>query len=157
MLLDLRKRESSNYHVLQNVWSQHWVDLSWDTGCPKKCLIAIFSLNTLSIPIQNIRSSKNACTDIIFPPAIALFMKLELCRPNEHAKRSEQQRVLLFPLQSMKCASMCFMLTTENGSGEKMMYGHTILMFLGHFIFWMGVFKVFGTPCIFQDNNMHTG
>ena len=92
-------------------------------------------LSTLNMPIQNIKcpkNTKNACADIIFSPAI---VKLELCRictsmPNpicvtgnaiheSHCsmrcfvlgyvvKDDSDYRVLLFLLQGMKCASMCF-------------------------------------------------
>ena len=95
-----------------------------------------FYLNTLNIPIQNIKcpkNTKNACTDIISPQP--LFVKLELCRlctsmPNpicvtgnsiheSHCsvqcfvlgyviKDESDYRVLLFILQSMKCVSICF-------------------------------------------------
>ena len=49
--------------------------------------------------------------------------------------------VLLFLLQSMKCASMCF--THHLSHDSIVMSAHAFLVFLGLLIFWMGMFKVF--------------
>ena len=97
-------------------------------------ILSPFHLNNLNIPIQNTKfpeNAKNACPDIIFSPTI--FWNLELCRlcmsmPKPICadrqccpwiillcavlraviKAESEQRVWLFLLQSMKCASMCF-------------------------------------------------
>ena len=98
-------------------------------------ILILFQLNTLNIPIQNIRCPKTPKTHArtSFSPQ-PLFVKLELCRlcsimPNPicvtgnaiHESHCSVQcfvlgyviedksdyRVLLFVLQSMKCASMC--------------------------------------------------
>jgi len=99
-------------------------------------ILSPFQLNTLNIPIQNIRCPKTPKTHArtSFSPQ-PLFVKLELCRlctsmPNpicvtgnaiheSHCsvqcfvlgyviKDESDYRVLLFLLQSMKCASICF-------------------------------------------------
>ena len=125
-----------------------------------------FHLNTLDIPIQNIKCPKTHVQTSFSPQP--LFVKLELCRlyasmPNPICvtgsailheshysvrcfvlgyvfKDDSDYRVLIFLPQSMKCASMCF---THHHSFISEPATEGFLMFLGHLIFWMGMFKVF--------------
>ena len=128
-----------------------------------------FHLNTLNIPLQNIKcpkNTKNACADIIFSPAIICeawtvlslrsHAKPNLCDRQCYPwitlfvrcfvlgyviKDESDYRVLLFLLQSMKCASMCF--THHLSHDSIVMSANAFLVFLRHLIFWMGMLNVF--------------
>ena len=136
-----------------------------------------FHLNTLNIPIQNIKcpkNTKNACPDIIFSPAI-ICEAWTVSSLHKHAKPNLcdwQCNPWITLFGAMLCAGICdqrwkslqsFVISSsKNEMGfhvfhpssllhfraqsthdSIVMSAHAFLVFLGHLIFWMGMFKVF--------------
>ena len=126
-----------------------------------------FHLNTLNIPILNIKrpkNTKNACADIIFSPAI-ICEAWTVLSLRSHAKPNLCDRqcypwITLFG--AMLCAGICdqrwkwlqsFVISSSKhemcfnvfdpSSLLTALSADAFLVFLGHLIFWMGMFKVF--------------
>ena len=128
-----------------------------------------FHLNTLNIPIQNIKcpkNTKNACADIIFSPAI-ICEAWTVSSLHKHAKPNLCDRqcypwITLFG--AMLCAGICdqrwkWLQSFVISSSKHEMCFHVfhpssltwqhcyvracVFGVLGHLIFWIGMFKVF--------------
>ena len=125
-----------------------------------------FHLDSLNIPIQNIKcpkNTKNACADIISPPAIIC----EAWTENIQLKQLIDYAYLWVPILDVQ--GPCWVpMPSKIGSlsgpyfkdrlpwlkkrprsfrrgtyDNIVMSAHALLVLLGHLIFWMGMFKVF--------------
>ena len=133
-------------------------------------ILSPFHLNTLNIPIQNIKCPKTPKTHTRTSSSPQpLFLKLELCRLCTSMETIDWLSVSLGPYFGRSAKGPCWVpmpwkigslsgpyfkdrlpwlkkrpRSFRRGTYDNIvMSAHALLVLLGHLIFWMGMFKVF--------------